>query len=147
VRTPRTSGLRKFFLALSGGLCLSLFASCGSDEGQGTPPRISNLFLGPGEAPAGRRPGLVGVSVSLEYADPDGDIAFVRMSSLPCGQGSLEYMDMAPGGITGNQAGVVWLSTRLRTNCPAGTYTYEFSVFDQKGHQSNVLPASFTLTP
>ena len=54
---------------------------------------------------------------------------------------------IAPGGITGNQEGVVWLSTMITTACPPGTYIYEVSVFDQQGNQSNVLPASFTLNP
>ena len=133
-------------LVLGGSLCVALALGCGNDEGAGSPPRISNLFLGPDTARAGPRPGLVGVSVSLRYADPDGDLAFARMSTRPCGQGSLEHVDMAPGGVTGEREGVVWLSTILSTDCPAGTYVYEFSLFDQKGYQSNVLPASFTLT-
>jgi hypothetical protein len=135
----------KAVLAFCSGLCLALALGCGGEEGTGSPPRISNLFFGPTSAAAGQGAGELGVSVSLEYADPDGDLAFVRLSSRPCGEGPVEHMDVAPGGVTGSQEGVVWLSTRIRTACPPGTYTYEISLFDQRGHRSNSLEATFTL--
>ena len=144
---PKTSRRRKVILVFGCCLCLTLALGCGDDEGEGVSPRISNLFFGPTSATVGQRGGEVGVSVSLEYADPDGDLAFVRLSSLPCGEEPAGYMDIAPGGITGNQEGVVWLSTMITTVCPPGTYIYEVSVLDQRGHQSNTLGASFTLTP
>ncbi len=59
-----------------------------------------------------------------------------------CGEGEVQHEDIAPGGITGNQAGAIWISARVPTDCPVGTYLYEFSVFDQKGHQSNTLEAT-----
>ena len=147
MRKPKAPNPGKAILAFCSCLCLTLALSCGDDEGKGAPPRISNLFFGPTSATVGQRGGEVGVSVSLEYADPDGDLAFVRLSGLPCGEEPAGHMDIAPGGITGNQEGVVWLSTMITTACPPGTYIYEVSVFDQKGHQSNVLPAAFTLNP
>lgn len=140
----------KNFLAmtLTFGCCLalSLVPGCGGDdEGEGGPPSISNLFFGPTSAFVRQQGGLVGVSVSMEYTDPDEDLAFVRMSAQPCGEGPVQHEDIAPGGITGSQQGVVWLSTRVTSLCPAGTYSYEFSLFDRKGHQSNTLGATFTL--
>jgi hypothetical protein len=134
-------------LALGYCLALSLAPGCGGDGGEGGPPRIANLVFKPTSSFIGRQGGSVGASVSLEYADPDGDLAFVRMSNRTCGEGPVQHVDIAPGGITGSNQGVVWLSTRVTSACPAGTYLYEFSAFDRKGHQSNTLEATFTLTP
>jgi hypothetical protein len=142
---PKTSMRGKVILALGCCLCFTIAPGCGDDEGEGAPPSIANLFFGPTSSNVGERGGEVGVSVSFEYADPDGDLAFVRLSSRPCGEGPVEHMDIAPGGIKGNKKGVVWLSTRITTACPAGTYVYEVSLFDRKGHQSNSLDATFTL--
>ena len=128
-------------------LVLCLAAGCGGDEGEGGPPRISNLFFGPTSTFVGWHNGEVGVSVSMDYADSDGDLAFVRMSTRPCGEDPVQHVDVAPVGITGSTEGVVWLAPRVTTACPAGTYLYEFSAVDRKGHQSNTLEASFTLTP
>jgi hypothetical protein len=141
MRKQKTSDPGRAILAFCSGLCLALVLGCGDDNGTGTPPRISNLFFAPTSGNVGQR-GMVGVSISLEYADPDGDLAFVRLSSRPCGEKPVEDVDIAPGGITGN---LVWLSTMITTACPPGTYTYEVSVFDQKGHQSNSQEATFTL--
>ena len=124
-----------------------LFPGCGDDEGEGAAPRISNLFIGPASAQVLLRGGELGVTVSMDYADQDGDIAFVRMSFRFCGKGSMRHEDIAPMGITGDQAGEIWISAQVPTACRPGTYMYTFSVFDQKGHQSNRLEAPFTLTP
>jgi len=129
------------------GVCLSSFFSpgCGDDEGEGAAPRISNLFLGPASVYVLPRGGWEDVTVSMGYADPDGDIAFVRMSFRYCGEAEVQHHDIAPTGITGDQAGEIWISARIPAECPAGTYLYEFSVFDQEGHQSNTLEATLTL--
>jgi len=132
-------------LAIGCCLLLSLSPGCGDDEGEGVAPSISNLFFGPASAFVFPRGGEQRVTVSMDYADPDGDIAFVRMSFRFCGEGEEKHEDIAPGGITGNQAGAIWSSARVPTGCRPGTYLYEFSVFDQKGHQSNSLEATLTL--
>jgi hypothetical protein len=141
----------KFFLPvmLAIGCCLflSLSPGCGDDEGEGVAPTISNLFLGPTSVFVLPRGGWEDVTVSMGYADPDGDIAFVRMSFRYCGVAEVQHEDIAPMGITGDQAGEIWISARVPAECPAGNYLYEFSVFDQMGHQSNTLEATFTLTP
>ena len=134
-------------LILGGCLAHFLAPGCGGDGGEGGPPRIANLCFAPASTFVGRRGGSVGVSVSIEYADPDGDLAFIRMSTRPCGEGPVQHVDIPPGGITGSKEGVVWLSTRVTSACPAGTYLYEFTAFDRKGHPSNTLEATFTLTP
>jgi hypothetical protein len=135
-------------IMLASGCCLflSLSLGCGGDEGEGAAPSISNLFLGPASESIFLWGGELGVTVSMDYADPDGDIAFVRMRFRVCGEGEVQHEDIAPGGITGNQAGAIWISAKIPTDCPTGTYLYEFSVFDQKGHQSNTLEATFTRT-
>jgi hypothetical protein len=127
-------------------LLLLLSAGCGDDEEEGVAPGISNLFFAPASAVVFPRSGELGVTVSMDYVDPDGDIAFVRMSFRVCGEGEVRHEDIPPGGITGNQAGEIWISTRVPTDCPAGAYLFEFSVFDQKGHQSNTLEATLALT-
>lgn len=109
-------------------------------------PSISNLFLGPASSFVLPQGGLQGVTVSMDYADPDGDLAFVRMSFRYCGQGPVRHQDIAPMGITGDQAGAIWLSAGLPADCIAGTYLYEFSVIDRKSHPSNTLEGAFTLT-
>jgi len=134
-------------LAIGCCLFLSLSPGCGDDEGEGEATSISNLFFGPDSEYVHLRGEWVGVTVSMDYADPDGDPAFVRMRFRYCGEGAVRHEDIPPGGITGNQAGVIWISPRVPAACPAGNYLYEFSVFDQMGHQSNTLEATFTLTP
>ena len=140
-----TKSFLPMMLAIGCCLFLSLSPGCGDDEGEGVAPGISNLFFGPASGFVLRQGGLLGVTVSMDYADPDGDIAFVRMRFRVCGEGEVQHVDIAPGGITGNQAGTIWISTGIPTDCPVGTYLYEFSVFDQKGHRSNSLEAPFTL--
>ncbi len=134
-------------MMLAVGCCLfpSLSTGCGDDEGEGVAPSISNLFFGPASGFVSPRGWELGITVSMDYADPDGDIAFVRMSYRVCGEGEVQHEAIAPGGITGRQAGAIWTSAWVPTDCPAGTYLYEFSVFDQKGHESNGLEAPFTL--
>lgn len=141
-----TKSFLPMMLAIGCCLFLSLSPGCGGDEGEGEAPGISNLFFGPASAFVFPRGGELGVTVSMDYVDPDGDIAFVRMSFRFCGAGEVQHEDIAPGGITGNQAGAIWISARVPTDCRPGTYLYEFSVFDGKGHQSNSLEATFTLT-
>ena len=141
-----TKSLLPMMLAIGCCLFLSLSPGCGGDEGEGVAPIISNLFFGPASASVLQQGGLLGVTVSMDYADPDGDIAFVRMHFRSCGESEARHVDIAPGGVTGNQAGAIWISARVPRDCPAGTYLYEFSVFDQKGHESNTLEATLTLT-
>ena len=133
-------------LAIGCCLFLSLSPGCGDDAGEGVAPSISNPFFGPAAAFVFPRGGELGITVSMDYVDPDGDIAFVRMRFRVCGEGEVQHVDIAPGGITGNQAGEIWITARVPADCPAGTYLYEFSVFDQEGHQSNSLEATLTLT-
>lgn len=142
----KTKSFLPMTLAIGSCLFLALSPGCGDDEGEGVAPSISNLFFSPASAFVLRQGGLLGVTVSMDYADPDGDIAFVRIRFRFCGEGELQHVDIAPGGITGHQAGAIWISTRLPRDCPAGTYPYEFSVFDQKGLESNTLEATLTLT-
>jgi len=134
-------------LAIGSSLSYLVLPGCGDDEGEGAAPRISNLFIGPASAVVLQRGGELGVTVSMDYTDPDGDIAFVRVSFRVCGKGSMRQEDIAPMGITGDQAGEIWISAQVPTACRPGTYMYTFSVLDQKGHQSNRLVAPFTLTP
>ena len=107
-----TKSFLPMMLAIGCCLFLSLSPGCGGDEGEGVAPSISNLFLGPVSAIVLEQGGLLGVTVSMDYADPDGDIAFVRMRFRFCGEGEVQYVDIAPGGITGNQAGAIWISAR-----------------------------------
>ena len=133
-------------LAIGCCLLLSLSPGCGDEEGEGVAPGISNLFFGPDSEYVHPRGEWVGVTVSMDYGDPDGDPAFVRMRFRYCDEGAVRHEDIAPAGITGDQAGEIWISTEVPASCPAGTYLYEFSVFDQKGHPSNSLQATLTLT-
>ena len=143
----RNKSFLQAMLAFGGSLLFCLASGCGDDEGEGVAPGISNLFFGPDTAYVNQRGGQVGVWVSVDYADPDGDPAFVRMRFRHCGEGEVLHEDIAPGGITGDQAGAIWISTVVPASCPAGTYRYAFSLFDQKGHESNTLEATLTLTP
>ena len=141
-----TKSLLPSMLVIGCCLLLSHSPGCGDDEKVGEAPSISNLFFAPASAVVFPRSGDLDVTVSMDYVDPDGDIAFVRLSFRVCGEGEVQHEDIPPGGITGNQAGAIWISTRVPTDCPAGTYLYEFSVFDQQGHQSNTLEATLALT-
>ena len=141
-----TKSFLPMIVAIGCCLCFSLSPGCGDDEGEGVAPSISNLNLGPTSAFVLQRRGWLGVTVSMDSTDPDGDPAFVRMSFRWCGEGPVQHEDIAPMGITGSQAGAIWISAGVSTDCLAGTYLYEFSLFDGKGHQSNTLEATFTLT-
>ncbi len=132
-------------MAVGVGLVLCLSAGCGDDEGEGTAPSINNLILGPDSGFVLQRRGWLGVTVSMDYSDPDGDPAFVRQSFRFCGEGPVKHRDYGPTGITGDQAGAIWVALGVPTDCPAGPYSFEFSLFDRKGHQSNILGATFTL--
>jgi hypothetical protein len=134
-------------LAIGRCVLLLLFLGCGDDEGEGGTPGISNLFFGPDSEIVHLRGEWVGVTVSMDYSDPDGDPAFVRMRFRYCGEGEMRHEDIAPVGITGDEEGEIWISTEVPASCPAGAYLYEFSLFDQKGNESNTLEATLTLTP
>jgi hypothetical protein len=134
-------------VALGACLLLCLLVGCGDDEGEGAAPAISNLFFGPDEALVHLRGEWVGSTASMDYADPDADPAFVRMRYRYCGEGEMRHEDIAPTGITGDQTGTIWIATEVPASCPAGTYLYAFTLFDQQGNESNTLEATLTLTP
>ena len=84
---------------------------------------------------------------TVDFADPDGDLAYVRASDKDCGQGSWEHLESILSGVTDVTSGTIQFVALVSTNCPAGTYAVKVSVFDGQGHQSNELYAPFTLTP
>ncbi len=120
-------------------LCSTLFISCGT----GDPPSISGLQYSPSSATAGS--GLMSVSGSFYFTDPDGDLAYGKFSYSSCGVGPLQDMQVPIAGVEGAESGLVGFLLFGDTSCPAGQYNILVSAIDEEGNESNTLVATFTL--
>jgi hypothetical protein len=127
-------------------IALLLFG-CGSDgDGDGgTAPGISNLEYSPNSAHVGEGGGAVTVTGTMDFVDPDGDLDFVRFRYRPCGTGDWTNNDVDITGVSGLTSGTITFTGYIDTTCPPGSNTAQASAFDEAGHQSNTLNASWEL--
>ena len=138
--------MRRTVVALA---VLAVAVGCGSDENEdlGSAPALSNLLYAPNTAQQGQGDGVVEARGRVDFVDPDGDLAFVRLSTQQCGQGPMQHDDrQTPEVVQGVTSGRLSLQAWIDTDCPPDTYVAELQCFDEKGNGSNVLYAPFTIT-
>jgi hypothetical protein len=124
-------------------VCASL-CGCGVDEG--SPPVISNILYSPSWALVGFGNGTLTMVGTVDYVDPDSDLAYIRAATQACGKGQWRYFDRILSAAAAGESGSLQFVSLVSTNCPQGTYSVRVSVFDGAGHQSNELDAPVTLT-
>ncbi|MEW6440419.1 MAG: hypothetical protein AB1640_05720 [bacterium] len=122
----------------------TVLAGCGED-GDGSAPRISSLRYTSDRYLVGFGGGRALLTGQVEAMDPDGDLAFLRASDQVCGQGPWRHLDTPVEQAAAGETISVPLLTVIRTDCPAGAYHVEVSLFDARKNQSEILDAPFTL--
>lgn len=126
------------------GCVCALVCGCGVD--QGSPPVISNIVYSPSWALVGFGDGTLIMVGTVDYVDPDSDLAYIRAATQVCGRGRWRYFDRLLSGEREGDSGTLQFVSLVSTNCPQGTYSVKVSVFDGAGHESNELNAPVTLT-
>ena len=106
--------------------------------GGSTPPSISNLVVNPPSVPRGAGEALV--TGAVDFVEPDGDLAFVRLTVVVSGQ----TLDTPVS--TAATSGRVLAQIRVNTSVP-GTYAFTVQAFDRAGNASNQLTGFLTITP
>jgi len=117
---------------------------CGED-GDGSPPVISNLQYSKDRYLVDASYGTAVIAGRVDGMDPDGDLAFIRVSNQDCGQGPWRDLEALVQKLGKGETGTLPFFTDVRTDCPAGLYAIEISLFDARKNQSDVLEAPFTL--
>jgi hypothetical protein len=127
-------------LALGGGL------ACKKDSGSsGTAPTLSNLQIWPTSAALNDGYGSALVTFNVDVADPDanisGIVAIVMNGNTQVDKYTGEVTN-PPGVTSGTLGGQFPVPTTSLT-----TYTLQFQAFDTSGKGSNVVQATFAITP
>jgi len=112
-----------------------------------TSPVISNLSYSPTSVVQGAGGGVVTVTGTLDFTDPDGDVISERgcVDTCPTGGPRICQINRISGAM-GLTSGVIKLSVPVQTTGTPGVYGGDFTVIDSKGLESNTLQVSFTIT-
>lgn len=134
-------------LAAFWALCLLL--ACGGGGGGGTSasapppapaptyaPNISNLQLWPASAVVGDGGGSIPSTLSLDFSDSDGDVTSIRVTYAG------QNLDSTISGLSGMKNGTIQGTLLLNTSA-VGSFTFQVSLIDAKGHVSNTLSVTF----
>ena len=134
--------------ALVGISTLGLALACGGSSGtsgggdldNGTAPIISNLQYAPTSAVLNQGGGTVTLAGTFDFSDPDGDVTTLRLATAT---GNLDTPIQGAAGVkSATLNGAFAVSTTQ-----LGHFTFQVSLLDGKGHQSNSLPGFFDVTP
>jgi hypothetical protein len=101
-----------------------------------TAPSISNLQFSPASAPQGS--GVATVYGSMNFTDPDGDLARIRITSLATG--AFTDATVTTTATSGTVSAVVAVDTSV-----AGAFGFTVQAFDARGNASNSLNGTFTV--
>lgn len=132
-------------LAIFWAFCLLLACGGGGGGSSTSPapaptyaPAISNLQLSPNTAVVGDGGGSISSTLSLDFSDSDGDVTTIRLTYAGQSQ------DSAISGLSGLKTGTIQGTMLLNTSV-VGSFTFQVSLIDAKGHVSNALSATFTV--
>lgn len=128
-------------------LALGLLFACGGGGGsaptppppQESAPVIANLWLSPNSAVVGDGGGSISAAMGVDFSDPDGDVTTIRLAS------GGQTQDTAISGAAGQKSGSIQGTLLLNTGT-VGSFTFQVSLLDAKGHVSNALSATYTVS-
>lgn len=125
------------------GLTAVLIVACGGGGGGSgavveNSPSISNLSFSPTIIEIGQ---LTDIEGTLDFLDNDGDLSTLTIVSA---DGSQQTTNIS--GLSGQKSGTIMGIVQLQAS-ELGKSTFQVFVSDAKGHQSNSLSGSITVTP
>lgn len=127
--------------------CLSItlfaaFVACGDQIEAGTAPTISNLTYNPTQATIGEATTYTG---TLDFSDPDGDLAQVAVSILQPDGAALAVPPVDVQGASGIGAGTVgWAFIMVAAQ--VGDHTFDVWTTDEAGNASNRLTGTIDVS-
>ena len=130
-----------FFLA-------TLLVGCGIHDGGSdidSYPSIANVAISPTTAPQNQGGGAINVNLTMNFADPGGDIASFTVNIYDQNNNQLSTSTYPLLGYSGVLSGTINGIIVARTDT-VGTYTYKVFVTDNFGEISNVVAVEFTVT-
>lgn len=107
-------------------------------------PSISNLELSPEEVNLNRDGGHTTISVSFNFVDNGGDLSFITVTAYDALGNNLGSSNSQISGADGMTSGIIQGTMNLSTGTIA-VYTFEFSLTDKAGKQSNKMSAEFSV--
>jgi hypothetical protein len=122
--------------AITLGLVALACGGGGGANGSGSAPTISNLQYSPNAAVFNQGGGTIAINGTLDFSDPDGDVTTLRLTTTAGSQ------DTAIQGASGIKSGSLMGAFSLSTT-QLGHFTFQVSLLDGKGHQSNSLSGGF----
>ena len=131
--------------ALATCVSIALFATlvgCGDQIEPSTAPTISNLTYSPAEATIGESTTYTG---TLDFSDPDGDLAQVAISILQPNGASLTVPPVDVQGASGIAAGTIGWAF-IMVAAVEGDHTFEVWTTDDAGNASNKLSGTINAT-
>jgi hypothetical protein len=133
---------RRLALAAVGALML---ACGGGGGGGGTAPTISNLSYAPHGAYLGAPASTATVSGTLQFTDPDGDVASWTFTVRDAGGHELQSTNQPISGVAGQTTGMLGATATVST-AALGDYTFTIELVDARGLHSGTLGGSFRVT-
>ncbi len=120
-----------------------IILGCGTD--QGTAPVIMNMHHEVTYALVGFGNGVLSIIGTVDFVDPDGDIAYMHVAERECGAGPERSLDKRILDMQGRTSGTILFVALVATNCPVGSYAAVLTVVDGQGNESNPLPVAYKL--
>jgi hypothetical protein len=134
---------------------IAIFAiSCGGGGGGGggtspppppqNAPSISNLNYSPTSAFLNDGGGLVGVDVTFDFNDPNGNISTVTISVFDMRGNQIDTITVPVLGVSGDTSGTI-MGTIDADTTVSGLFSFQMYVSDATGLQSNILSGTFPI--
>jgi hypothetical protein len=136
--------MRRFLLA---GIVSSLLVACGGgggSDGGGTAPTISNLNYSPMTAFINDGGGTVTVQGTINFADPDGDIASYVLTIYDSNGSVVQTLSDPIPGIGGITEGIGHIFVSANTTV-VDDYNVTVYLIDSNDHPSNTLSGTFSV--
>lgn len=134
--------MKNFLFALLAFIALGCSSGGGGGSSptgpSGSAPGISNLQYSPHSATVGQGGGAVTATGTIDFIDADGDVSSFKIT----GNGTEKTYPVA--GATGIKSGTIYI-TAVSDTTTARSGTFQVSVIDSQGHESNKLTGTFTV--
>jgi hypothetical protein len=126
---------------------LSIIGSAGGGGGaggSGTAPTISNLQYDPHGSMVNDNDGSVDVEGSVDFTDPDGDIASYVLTTYDSSHNVVTTLSDSIPQLSGITAGNLMFTLAIDTTV-VGDFSFEGYLIDVMGNQSNVVSGTFPI--
>ena len=117
----------------------------GGNDGSGTAPTIDNLSYSPTGAFLNDGDGLTTVNGSIDFNDPDGDIASYEITILDSSNNIIATLSDPIPGIGGITSGTLFVILLVNTTV-VDDYTVTVNITDSKNNISNTLSSLFPVS-